>query len=504
MGTVPERGAAGLGIADAPPPRTRGQAPVAEWPLEVLVLQVLACGEEAGQETHTDALVAQGLGTVVPFASALRDPPRAAARYAALQGAAQRGPAGLPLLIAADQEGGRVCRLPLAATTMPGAMALCAAGDTELTRQAGQATAGQLRAVGVNWDLAPVCDLWAADNPALGSRCFAADPLAVARFAAAYVQGLRDGGVAACAKHFPGHGATVVDSHAALPRLDSALAGLRAREWLPFAHLIGVGVEAVMTGHLVVPAWGPVPASLSEAAVRALRDELAFEGVIVTDALGMGGCLAFAGSVGEAAVRALAAGADIALVGHGPVEQLEARDALLTAARTGRLPRERLVAAAARIVAFKRALDLGRRAAPDPEAVPHLLDRPADVALAARIAALAVTPLTGAGPQRLDPAVVGGEAISGPSRPDTLGFSAETPRALVAAARARWPGAGIVPRDGGRWLTVGAHAHALAGLPIPKPLPEGRVLLAYDGLPASLDALLTAAAGGPAPGRLPA
>ena len=481
----------GLGISELPP-RRPGPLP-GDLPLEVAALQVLAAGEDAGQEVETDDLVAQGLGAVVFFASALRDPDRAASRSAALQAAALRGPAVSPLLLAADEEGGRVCRLPLSPATMPGAMALAAAGGgADLARTAGRATAGRLAAVGVNWNLAPVCDLWAAENPALGSRCFARAPALAAELAAAFAQGLRDGGVAACAKHFPGHGATAVDSHEALPVLDADLALLRRREWLPFAAAVRAGVETVMTGHLLAPALGPEPASLSSTVTRALREELGFTGVVVTDALGMSGCLRYAGDVGRAAVLALHAGADVALVGHGPAEQRQARDALAAAVRAGRLARERLDQAVGRVWALKEALGLARKGAPQPAAASHLLARPADVDLARWIALRSIT-----------------ELAPGPrcARPATIRAGEGAAPALLAAVRARWPQAREEPpsRDAPpRCVTLDARCHLLVGLPVPPALPEGAVLLAYDATPASLAALLACATGeAEAGGRLP-
>ena len=487
-----------------------GAAGPADLPLSVQALAVLAAGEDAGQEAQTDELVAAGLGAVVLFGSALRDLAAAARRAGTLQAAALRSPVGAPLLVGADQEGGRVCRLPLSASTMPAALALGAARDPGLARQAGRATAGQLQAVGVNWDLAPVCDLWTRDNSGLGSRCFSADPEAAAALAAAFTDGLQAGGVLACAKHFPGHGDTAADSHFALPVLAADEALLRAREWVPFAAAVRAGVAGVMLGHLAVPAVEglpaqeqglpprsvrpgtsppPLPASLSPTFYRLAREALAFEGLLVTDSLGMAGCVRAAGSVGEAAVLALAAGADIVVVGHGPREHREVRDAVVGAVAAGRLPRERLAEAVGRVLAVKRAWNLAHRGAPEPDAVAHLLQRPSDLRLAAEIARRSITELQ-PGPAAARPAFLRG--------------SEATPPSLVAAASARWPAAEVRGGGGGPWLSLGADTHVLVTLPIPDALPEGRVLLAYDATSASLSALLACAAGEvPAEGRVP-
>ena len=472
------------------PPAGAGPSRPEDLPLEVQAAAVLAIGEEAGGEALTDELVTQGLGAVVFFASALRDPAAAARRVGALQAAALRSPVGAPVLVGADQEGGRVCRLPVGFTTMPAAMALGAAADVELARVAGRATAGQLQAVGINWDLAPVCDLWLQDNPALGSRCFSADPHAAAALAGAFVAGLQEGGVLACLKHFPGHGDTGMDSHRDLPVLARSEAELLAREWLHFAGGARAGAASLMLGHLAVPAIDPrLPASLSPAFYRWAREVLGFQGLLVTDALGMGGCVRAAGDVGEAAVLALMAGADMIVVGHGPHEQRLARRAVAEAARDGRLPPARLAEAVGRILSVKRDWGLARRAVPDERGAEHLLARPSDRRLAAEIAARAVTEL------RPGPAI---------AAPAFLRRGPSTPRGLVEGAAQRWPRAEV--RDGaiGPWLTLEDAAHLLVGPPIPDQLPDGRVLMAYDTVPASVQALLTAAAGeAQAPGRLP-
>ncbi len=472
------------------PPHAQGPARPEDLPLEAQAAAVLAVGEEAGDEDRTDALVAQGLGAVVFFASALRDPAGAARRTAALQAAALRSPVGAPLLIGADQEGGRVCRLPSASTTLPGAMALGAVGDVDLARVAGRATAGQLQAVGLNWDLAPVCDLWLADNPALGSRCLCADPVLAGRLAAAFVQGLQAGGVLACPKHFPGHGDTAVDSHVSLPLLARTEPQLRAREWVPFAAAAGAGAATIMLGHIAVPQVDPrLPASLSPAFYRAARSALAFDGPLVTDALGMSGCVRAAGDIGTAAVLALAAGADLVLVGHGPAEHRLALAAITEAAGQGRLSRARLVEAVGRVLALKRAWGLARRPAPDDRGAPHLLNRPSDERLARDIAARSITELRG------------GPAVESPKR---LIRSPETPDPLVQAAVERWPQADVVDGGTGPALSLDGVCHLLIGASIPRDLPDGRVLLAYDAVPASLAALLQCAVGAaPAPGRLP-
>ncbi len=462
------------------------------WPDDVAAAAVVGIGEEAGDEEQTDALVAEGIGAVVYFASALRDPAAAANRSASLARAALRGPTQQPLLIAADQEGGRVARLPPGPASLPGAMALAATGDLDLIRAAGRATAGQLLAVGVCWDLAPVCDLWSRDNPALGSRCFAADPEGCGQAAAAFAAGLQDGGVIACAKHFPGHGDTEVDSHFGLPLLRASRDRLQAREWVPFHHAVRAGAGSLMLGHLQVPDLGPLPASLEPAAYAAAREALGFDGLLVTDALGMAGALqAVGGDVGAAAVRAIAAGADLVLVAHGPREHRQALGAIRAALASGSLLRARVDEACRRLIAARARWRIGRGAAPDGGAAPHLLRRPSDIALARRAARAGITEL------RVGPCAAG--------PPGRWTWGSRCPEALREAVRSLWPEAGAAQEGDLPGVCLdGGNCHLLVGPPLPPSLPSGRVLLAYDTAPASLEALCQAGVGAFAPGgRLP-
>ena len=220
------------------------------------------------------------------------------------------------------------------------------ADDVALTRSVSAALAARVAAAGIGWTLAPVADVNSApDNPVIGVRSYGATPALVARHVAAAVAGIQSAGVAACAKHFPGHGDTTVDSHLGLATVGPDLAG--ALE--PFRAAVAAGVATVMTGHLLVPGYGELPATLNPALVDGLlRDELGFDGVVVSDALEMG---AIAGSVGvgEGAVLALLAGVDALCLGGDeagePIADA-ARDALVAAVRSGRLAEERLAAAA--------------------------------------------------------------------------------------------------------------------------------------------------------------
>ncbi|NMO52694.1 glycoside hydrolase family 3 protein [Actinoplanes sp. TBRC 11911] len=258
------------------------------------------------------------------------------------------------VLIAIDEEGGDVTRLAhRTGSPYPGNAALGAVDDVEVTRAVYAAIGADLAAAGVNLDLAPTVDVNTADdNPVIGTRSFGASTSLVARHAAAAVAGLQSAGVAACAKHFPGHGATVTDSHLALPVVDASLDLLRSRDLPPFAAAAAAGTQAIMTAHIRVPALtGTDPATFSRRTlVDLLREEYGFQGAIITDALEMTGAAAAAGGIPQAAVRALAAGADLLCIGAQVDEDLTESVAaeIVRAVEDGRLPFERLTDAVAR------------------------------------------------------------------------------------------------------------------------------------------------------------
>ncbi|HEY8482956.1 MAG TPA: glycoside hydrolase family 3 N-terminal domain-containing protein [Spirillospora sp.] len=274
---------------------------------------------------------------------------------------AQLRKAGDPF-VAIDEEGGDVTRLGghRTGSPYPGNAALGVVDDPELTRRIYRSLGAELAEVGVNVNFAPSVDVNTADdNPVIGTRSFGSDPALVARHAAAAVTGTQEAGIAACAKHFPGHGATVDDSHLSVPLVDADLDVLEHRELVPFRAAIEAGVHAVMTGHLNLPAiTHGVPATLSpEAITGLLRERLGYQGVIVTDALDMEGA---SGAIGipEAAVRALIAGADLLCL--GPNEHAETVQAILAAVdaavRDGRLSPRRLQDAAERTGRLREAL----------------------------------------------------------------------------------------------------------------------------------------------------
>lgn len=290
--------------------------------------------------------IGTGLGGVVLFGRNVVDDARVAELTAGLR--AERD----GVTIGIDEEGGDVTRLDAGVgSVVPGNHALGVADDVELTAAVAGAMGARLAACGVTVDLAPSADLSLhLDDPIIGVRAFGADPDLAARHVAAFVTGLQATGVAACAKHFPGHGAATEDSHHTLPVLDRTEETLRAVELVPFAAAVAAGVRAVMTGHLVVPAWGEGPATLNARAFEVLRTELGFDGAVITDALDMGAVTGTAGMDGGAVV-ALLAGADALCVGGSFVDEATVDtlvDAMVAAVEDGRLPEERLAEAAAR------------------------------------------------------------------------------------------------------------------------------------------------------------
>ncbi len=262
------------------------------------------------------------------------------------------------VLVVSDEEGGEVTRLEAATgSSYPGAAALGALDDPTTTRAVATAMGAMCRGAGVDVVLGPVADVNAdPDNPVIGVRSFGSTPELVSRHVAAFVSGLQTAGVAACAKHFPGHGSTVVDSHLGLPTVDDPRPVLRRRDLAPFEAAVAAGTRCVMTAHVVFPAFDREPATTSAVLLGLLRAELGFDGVVVTDALDMKAISAGMG-VGEGAVRALAAGVDLLCIGNPafpePYDAEGRLDLVLRsvadAAESGRLPVDRLEQAARRV-----------------------------------------------------------------------------------------------------------------------------------------------------------
>ncbi|MGV9450475.1 glycoside hydrolase family 3 protein [Streptomyces sp. NPDC003635] len=298
--------------------------------------------------------IGEGLASVGLFGRNIAGPEQVAALTAQLR--AERE----DVLVAIDEEGGDVTRMEVrTGSSFPGNHALGAVDDVDLTREVARELGRRLAACGVNFNWAPSADVNSNPaNPVIGVRSFGADTALAARHTAAYVTGLQAAGVAACTKHFPGHGDTAIDSHEAMPRIEVGREVLAERELTPFRAAIAAGTRAIMTAHILVPALDATrPATLSRPILGdLLRGELGYDGLIVTDGMEMQAIAATYG-IERGSVLALAAGADAICVGGGLNDEQTVRrlrDALITAVRTGELAEERLADAAERVRALAR------------------------------------------------------------------------------------------------------------------------------------------------------
>lgn len=320
-----------------------------------------------------DLLLREGLGGVCLFGSNVATDAQVAALTSAVRAA------NPDAIIAIDEEGGDVTRVhhetgaPYPGNALLGRLG-ATGGSAELTAATARSIGWHLRSLGVNLAFAPVVDINSnSDNPVIGVRSFGADPTQVATHGTAWVRALQATGVGATAKHFPGHGDTSLDSHLALPVVDRTLAELRERELIPFEAVIEDGVDAVMTSHILVPRLDPDnPATMSGAVLRQiLREELGFDGLIVSDALDMKGASAKIG-IPAAAVRSLAAGVDLLCLGtDSSAAQLDAIIGAVTdAVETGELSAERVADAASRTRRLAVQLADRARRAPVPAPLP--------------------------------------------------------------------------------------------------------------------------------------
>jgi len=370
----------------------------------------------------------EGLGGVALFGRNFASPTQVAALTAALR--AERP----DVVVAVDEEAGDVTRFETwQGSSRPGNLALGAVDDVTLTEAVARDLGHDLAAAGITLDYAPDADVNNnPDNPVIGVRAFGADPDLVARHTAAWITGLQSAGVAACAKHFPGHGDTSVDSHVDVPRIGSTRDELDATELPPFRAAIAAGVQAVMTGHLLVPAVDPHrPATLSRIVLTdLLRDELGFAGAVITDGIEMRAIANRYGLEG-AAVQALAAGVDAICVGGDHADEGTAtrlRDAIVAAVAAGELPEERLAEAAKRVEQLAAWTAQARSAAaPDrPDGTP--------IGLTGARRAVRVTGVAAALPLAGAPHVVEFEP------PRNFAIGPETPWGVAVPLAARLPG----------------------------------------------------------------
>ncbi|GJL52852.1 MAG: glycoside hydrolase family 3 [Nitrospirales bacterium] len=291
-------------------------------------------------------------GGIILFSRNLVDANQIAHLTNALQDLA--GPSHL--LMAIDQEGGKVSRLPPEFTIFPPAATVAACGSTDYAYQAAAVTAQELRTVGFNMNMAPVLDVNTNPlNPIIGDRAFSADPEQVCTLGNATISGLHDHGIIACGKHFPGHGESTKDSHKELPIVTLSKERLEQIELHPFRSAITHGLMTMMSAHIHFPALDDtVPATLSHKVMTTLlRDEIGFSGVMLSDDLEMN-AIAEHMSMGEAAVRSIQAGIDLILICHQQTRQAEAIEAVEEAIQKGTISESRLDMSLARISALKQ------------------------------------------------------------------------------------------------------------------------------------------------------
>ena len=300
----------------------------------------------------------------------------------------------LPLLVAGDFEQGVLPARLFGTTVFPHAMAFGAAGKVAYAEEFGRITAQESRAIGVHWNLFPVADVNSNPaNPIIGTRSFGANPDQVGALVAAYIRGARANGMLTTAKHFPGHGNTGIDSHLAVARVDENREVVRTVDLPPFRKAIEAGVDAVMTAHIRVPALDPDPnlvATTSPLIVtKLLKNELGFKGIVVTDGLDMAGLTRlYAGNVGRAAVDAFKAGNDVLTM---PADLDASYRALLSAVRSGEIPRQRLDASVLKILQAKASLGLNKTRVVDVTAIPKVVGTAANAAEGQRISDSAIT-----------------------------------------------------------------------------------------------------------------
>ncbi|WP_299527614.1 glycoside hydrolase family 3 protein [uncultured Streptomyces sp.] len=343
---------------------------------------------EIGVRTAAEMIERYHVGGIIYFTWAhnTRDPQQIAELSNGIQRAGLAGPSRVPLLISTDQEHGIVCRVGEPATLLPGAMALGAGGSREDARRAGQIAGAELAALGINQNYAPDADVNVNPaNPVIGVRSFGSEPDAVAGLVAAQVKGYQSARIASTAKHFPGHGDTSTDSHTGLPVIHHTRAQWSELDAPPFRAAVAAGIDSIMTAHIVVPALDPSedPATLSRPILTGiLREELGYDGVVVTDSLGMEGVRTKYGD-DRVPVLALHAGVDQLL---NPPSLDVAWNAVLEAVRSGELTEARLDESILRILRLKSKLGLFRDPFVTARGVDRTVGTRAHLAAADRIA----------------------------------------------------------------------------------------------------------------------
>ncbi|UXY27693.1 glycoside hydrolase family 3 protein [Streptomyces sp. HUAS TT20] len=355
--------------------------------------------KEIGVRTAVELIAKYRVGGIIYFTWAhnTRDPHQIADLSNGIQRASLEQPRGLPLLVATDQEHGIVCRVGKPATLFPGAMAIGAGGSRADARALGRISGAELRAIGINQDYSPDADVNVNPaNPVIGVRSFGADPDAVAGLVAAEVKGYRSARVAATAKHFPGHGDTAVDSHYGFPVITHSRELWERLDAVPFRAAIRAGIDSIMTAHIQFPALDDSgdPATLSHPILTGiLREELGYDGVVVTDSLGMEGVRTKYGD-DRVPVLALKAGVDQLL---NPPNLSVAWNAVLKAVQNGELTEARLDESILRILRLKAGLGILEQPYVSPSGIDCVVGTAAHLAVADRIAERTTTLLVNEG-----------------------------------------------------------------------------------------------------------
>lgn len=351
--------AASTSASDAAAPETtvppsQEEQLLAKMTTEQKVAQLLVAGI-AGTEAGADgaaAIVDYQVGGIILFGRNVTDSRQLTALINQLK--ALNGDY-IPLFLCVDEEGGRVSRMPLEITDIPSAYTYGNLSNPALLTRLGRTLGAECAAFGFNLDFAPVMDVFSdPNNTVIGDRSYSSDPGTAAWAASLVAGGLRESGIIAAGKHFPGHGDTATDSHTELPVIDKTRETWEQTDAVPFREAIRSGVPVIMVGHILMSSLDPEnPATLSRTIVtEILREEMGFEGVVCTDDLTMG-AIADTYGIGEAAVRAVEAGCDLLLICHEAKNLEEAYDALLTAVESGRISESRLNESVRRILSLK-------------------------------------------------------------------------------------------------------------------------------------------------------
>jgi beta-N-acetylhexosaminidase len=327
--------------------------------LEEQIGQLLVVGFHGTRvpQTLRDLIEHHHVGNIILFSRNIQNTQQLLELTHDLQSIAKAAGQRSPLLIMLDQENGMVRRLGQGATIFPGNMALGAIGSEEIAYDIAQATGRELKALGINMNLAPVVDVNNNPaNPVIGIRSFGEDPRQVARLAVATIKGYQAAGIVSNLKHFPGHGDTSVDSHMALPTIPYTLERLEQVELVPFRNCIQAGADSIMTAHIYFPALMPdvaLPATVSPAIIQGLlRQQLGFDGVIISDCMEMNAILSTIGPE-QGTVMALQAGVDLVLISHVYERQRDSLAAIQAAIQAGQLSTETLRLAAEHVLRLK-------------------------------------------------------------------------------------------------------------------------------------------------------